>query len=409
MYLRCIECGHTHPPTLRYACAACGGILRVKGESGLAPPPGLPPGMWRHAARLGVTDPGAIVSLGEGETPLLRAPHLEAAIPGFRGELWLKDETRNPSGSFKDRAISAGISKAIELGARGVVCASSGNAGASVAAYAARAGLGAIIIVPAHTPDGKVTQIAAHGAVLLKVPGHYSRSYDLAAALAERHGYANLTTTFINPWAVDGLKLVGPEIRAQLGGRVPDLVLVPTGSGPLVEGVARGFAAEGFAGAAGPRLVAVQAEGCAPIVRAFEAGAERVEAWGMPDTIASGISDPLIGYERDGTHTLRLVRQSRGTAVAVSDDALRGAMRLLARRAGLYAEPTGASPIAALPALLARGLVPEGAVVVCLITGHGFKDGRAYQEMPARIHPVPEPGDLAAVARLCESALAEKD
>lgn len=405
MKLRCLDCAHTFPPTLRYACAACGGILEVVGESGLEPPPGLPAGMWRHAARLGVTDPAAIVSLGEGETPLLRAPRIERALPGFEGEIWLKDETRNPSGSFKDRAISAGISKAIELGARGVVCASSGNAGASVAAYAARAGMGAIIIVPAHTPDGKVTQIAAHGAVLLKVPGHYSRSYDLAAALAERHGYANLTTTFINPWAVDGLKLVGPEIRAQLGGRVPDLVLIPTGSGPLVEGVARGFAGA----ARPPRLVAVQAEGCAPIVRAFEEGAEAVTAWGMPDTIASGISDPLIGYERDGTRTLRLVRRSGGTAVAVSDDALRAAMRLLARGEGLYAEPTGASPIAALPRLLADGLVPRGAVVVCLITGHGFKDGRAYQEMPARIHAVPAPDDLAAVARLCDAALAEKE
>lgn len=405
MELRCIDCARAYPPTLRYACAACGGILEVVGQSGLETPPGLSGTMWRHAARLGVTDAGAIVSLGEGETPLLRAPRIERALPGFEGEIWLKDETRNPSGSFKDRAISAGISKAIELGARGVVCASSGNAGASVAAYAARAGMGAIIIVPAHTPDGKVTQIAAHGAVLLKVPGHYSRSYDLAAALAERHGYANLTTTFINPWAVDALKLVGPEIRAQLGGRVPDMVLIPTGSGPLVDGVARGFAG----GAKRPRLVAVQAEGCAPIVRAFQAGAETVTAWGMPDTIASGISDPLIGYERDGTHTLRLVRRSGGVAVAVSDDELRAAMRLLARGEGLYAEPTGASPIAALPRLLAGGLVPRGAVVVCLITGHGFKDGRAYQEMPARIHAVPEPDDLAAVARLCDAALAEKD
>ena len=279
MELRCMACGAGHPPRLLYACETCGGILAVHGESGLPPQP--QGGMWQQAGRLSVTDPACIVSLGEGATPLLRAPRLEAMLdalrPGFAGEIWLKDETRNPSGSFKDRLVSAAISKAIELGARGVVCASSGNAGASVAAYAARAGIGAVIVVPAHTPDGKVTQIAAHGAVLLKVPGHYSRSYDLAAALAAKHGFANLTTTFLNPYGVDALKLVGPEIAGQLGGRVPSHVLVPTGSGPLVQGVAQGFAEVvasrgNVRGAAPPRLVAVQAEGCAPIVRAFEAG-----------------------------------------------------------------------------------------------------------------------------------------
>jgi threonine synthase len=403
MNLRCVLCGSRHPPELLYACAACGGLLEVAGESGIAPPPGAR-GMWRQAGRLGVTDPGAIVSLGEGETPLLRAPRIEALLPGFRGEIWLKDETRNPSGSFKDRLVSAALSKAVELGAAGVVCASSGNAGASVAAYAARAGMPALIVVPAATPDGKMTQIAAHGAVLLKVPGHYSRSYDLAMALAARQGLANLTTTFLNPWGVDALKLVGSEIADALGGRVPSHVLVPTGSGPLVKGVA-----QGFAGAARPpALVAVQAEGCAPIVRAFEAGAAAVTAWGMPQTIASGISDPLIGYEGDGSHTLKLVRDSGGLAVAVSDAQLRDAMQTLAQREGLYAEPTGASPVAALKKLWAAGRLDPGAVAVCMITGHGFKDMRVWQAMPARSHLVEDPDDLAAVARLWSSALAEQ-
>ncbi|ONG51889.1 threonine synthase [Pseudoroseomonas deserti] len=403
MLLRCVLCSAEHPPTLRYACATCGGLLEVAGESGLASPAGAL-GMWRNASRLSVGDASAIVSMGEGETPLLRAGKVEAQLPGFRGEIWLKDETRNPSGSFKDRLVSAAISKAIELGARGVVCASSGNAGASVAAYAARAGMPALIVVPAATPDGKVTQIAAHGAVLLKVPGHYSRSYDLAMALAEHQGLANLTTTFLNPYGVDALKLVGAEITGQLGGRTPSHVLVPTGSGPLVKGVAQGFAqAE-----SPPKLIAVQAEGCAPIVRAFEAGAAAVTAWGMPQTIASGISDPLIGYEGDGSYTLKLVRDSGGLAVAVSDDQLRDAMQTLAQREGLYAEPTGASPVAALKKLWAAGRLDARAVAVCMITGHGFKDVRVYQAMPARSHLVDDPDDLAAVARLCSSALEEQ-
>ena len=154
------------------------------------------------------------------------------------------------------------------------------------------------------------------------------------------------------------------------------------------------------------RLIAVQAEGCAPIVQAFDSGAEAVTAWGMPQTIASGISDPLIGYERDGTYTLKLVRESGGRAIAVGDDELRAAMRLLARSEGVYAEPTGASPIAALPRLLAGGDLPASSRVVCMITGHGFKDGKVYQDMPVRTHKVDDPADIAAVAELCDVALA---
>ena len=200
---------------------------------------------------------------------------------------------------------------------------------------------------------------------------------------------------------LEKLAAVGTELVEQLGG-APSHVLVPTGSGPLVKGVWQGIAAAGGT----TRLIAVQAEGCAPIVQAFEAGAEQVTAWGTPQTIASGISDPLIGYERDGTYTLKLVRQSGGLAVAVGDDELREAMRLLARSEGLYAEPTGASPIAALTRLMAQGALPPGSRVVCMVTGHGFKDGKAYQEMPVRTHKVADPADIAAVAGLCEAALA---
>ena len=379
MNLYCVDCQATYPPELLYRCANCGGILETVGDDGLMP-----------------------VSLGEQVTPLLRARRIEASLPGFSGQVWLKDETRNPSGSFKDRLVSAAMARAIALGVGRVVCASSGNAGAATAAYAARAGIPAVIIVPAHTPLGKVTQIAAYGATLLLVDGHYSRSYDLALALAEQHGFANLTTTFINPYAVAGLTAVGREIAMQLEGP-PDHVLIPTGSGPLVKGVWQGLVEQGLT----TRLVAVQAQGCAPIVRAFEAGEDSVTAWGSPQTIASGISDPLIGYERDGTYTLRLVRASGGSAIAVSDAELRAAMAGLASREGIYAEPTGASPIAALPKLLATGALARDARVVCLITGHGFKDAKVYQEMPARTHAVPDPDDIAAVARLCEQVLGD--
>ncbi len=377
MELRCVDCSKPHPLALLYRCDACGGILEAIGYDGTPR-----------------------VSLGETVTPLLRAARIEASLPGFSGEIWLKDETRNPSGSFKDRLVASALGRALSLGVRKVVCASSGNAGAATAAYAARAGVPAVIIVPAHTPLGKVTQIAAHGAILLLVEGHYSRSYDLALALAEQHGFANLTTTFINPYAVAGLTAVGTELVEQLGG-APSDVLVPTGSGPLVKGIWQGVTDAG----ATTRLIAVQAEGCAPIVQAFDQGLAQVHAWGTPQTIASGISDPLIGYERDGTYTLKLVRQSGGRAIAVSDDALRAAMQLLARSEGIYAEPTGASPIAALPRLWAGGHLPADARVVCMVTGHGFKDGKVYQDLPVHTHRVDDPTDTAAVARICEAAL----
>ncbi|BBK34134.1 L-threonine synthase [Stella humosa] len=399
MFLRCIDCAAALPAGMYYSCQACGGILEVVEPIRLPRPlPGA--GMWSGDAALGVGDPAAVATLGEGMTPLHRAPGLARAI-GADGDIRIKDETVNPTGSFKDRAVAAAVARARELGLPGIVCASSGNAGASAAAYAARAGLPAVIVVPTHTPVEKLTQIAAYGARLVQVDGHYSRAYAVGLDIARRHGLANVTTTYLNPYGVDALKTVGHEIFDQMEGRVPDWVLVPTGAGPLVRGVVQGFRerAPGHL----PKLVAVQAEGCAPIVRAFEAGERAVRAWGTPTTFASGISDPLIGYERDGTHTLDLVIATGGLAVAVEDEAIRAAMALLARGEGILAEPTGASSVAALQMLLADGRIARDASVVCLVTGHGFKDLKVWREMPADIRRLEDPADAD---RLVETILA---
>lgn len=400
MFLRCVDCAARFPAEMRYACARCGGIPEVAEPACLAHPiPGS--GMWSGKAALGVADPGAVVTLGEGMTPLHRATALAAAV-GATGDIRIKDETVNPTGSFKDRAVAAAVARARELGLPGIVCASSGNAGASASAYAARAGLPAVIVVPTHTPAEKLTQIAAYGARLVQVDGHYSNAYRVGLEIALRHGFANVTTTYLNPYGVDALKTVGHEIFDQLGGAVPDWILVPTGAGPLVKGVVQGFR-ERSPGRR-PRLVAVQAEGCAPIVRAFEAGEREVRAWGPPTTFASGISDPLEGYERDGTHTLDLVIASEGLAVAVDDDAIRAAMALLARKEGLLAEPTGASSVAALRMLVADGRIARDARVVCLVTGHGFKDLKIWRDMPADVRRLADPADAD---RLVETILSE--
>jgi threonine synthase len=360
--LRCVTCGHRHPARLTYGCTACGGILEAERT--------LPAGeRWQASDFV-----DAAISLGEGGTRL-RSARNGLVAEDFGGVLYLKDETRNPSGSFKDRLVAAAMSEALRNGAKRIVCASSGNAGASVACYAAHAGIEAIIVCPTGTPAEKLAQITAYGATLVRIDGNYSNSFDHARSLAADEGLPNLTTTFLNPFGVDALRLVGQELCDDLGGVVPDWVIVPTGSGPLVKGVIQGFL--DVAGKT-PRIVSVQAEGCAPIVQAFDQGADEIVAWGEPRTFASGISDPLRSYVHEGSYCLRLVRESGGLAVAVTDAEIERAMRLLASGAGLYAEPTGAASLAAARRLVADGRLGQGDTVVCMITGHGFKDSKVW-------------------------------
>lgn len=359
--LRCVACRAFYPPELLYRCTACDGILEVERTEPVA---GWSSGDFVCGE----------VTLGEGGTPLRKvSPSL--LHPDFRGRLLIKDETRNPSGSFKDRLVAAALSRAIEFGARGIVSASSGNAGAAAACYAANAGIPAIICCPEATPHGKLAQIMAYGATLERVPGHYGNSFKRAMELSDERGYVNLTTTYLNPYGVDALRLVGQEIIAALDGIPPEWIAIPTSSGPLVKGVHQGFV---DAAVPMPRLVAAQSDGCAPIARAFAMGLDIVDPWDTPKTIASGISDPLLGYPEEGSHTLSLIRESGGQAVAVSDDDIKNAMVALARRAGLFCEPTGATSLAACRHLFSDGTIGALETVVCIVTGHGFKDFAAW-------------------------------
>ena len=363
--LRCLSCGTLSAAALTYRCPQCGGILRVERAMPVS-------GRWERRDFVSDT-----VTLGEGETPL-REVRPSLLHPDFTGLLLLKDETRNPSGSFKDRLVAASMSRALEMGVEGVICASSGNAGAAVACYAANAGIPAIIVCPESTPDGKVAQIAAYGATFHREPGDYSRSFRKGQVLATETGYANLTTTYLNAYVVDALRLVGQEIALALVGDTPDWVSIPTSSGPLVHGVYQGFADHG---AAMPRLVAAQSAGCAPIASAHASGADAVSPWLNPVTVASGISDPLAQYPEEGNLTLSLVRDTGGIGIAVPDADILVAMRDLARRAGLFSEPTGATSLAAMRRLYADGRLRDGDTVVCIITGHGSKDYAAWGQV----------------------------
>ncbi len=404
MNLRCVECGKVLPPEMLYECDDCGGILEVIHPNGVETDGALQTSMWRYSKKLPVRSPDHIVSLYEGMTPMHRALRMEQSLSGFRGIVYIKDETTNPTGSFKDRLVSVAISRAQELGCNGIICASSGNAGASAAAYAAKVGLKAIIVAPSHTPIEKLTQISGYGATVVLIDGHYSHSYRFAERLAKEFNYVNVTTTYLNPYGTDGLKTVGYELYEQTGGEIPDYVFVPVGSGPLVKGVYQGFQEalreSGDARKGIPKIIAVQAAGCSPIVKAFYSGDMEVTAWDQPATIASGISDPLIGYEKDGTYTLRLIRESGGGAVSVTDHEIRNAMRILAQSEGVLAEPTGACSLAGFIKMQQNHRISQDSKVVCMVTGHGYKDFKVYREMSPVVHQLKSPDDTESIRQL---------
>lgn len=400
--LACHRCPWRGELSNLYACPSCGSSLLVdySGKQPYEPPDSVAHGgIWHHKCFLPVSMETEPVTLGEGGTPLLRASGLDPS-----GRLFLKNETMNPTASFKDRPVSVATTMARELGLAGVLCASTGNTAVAVAAYAARAGLPAACVVPEKTPAAKLRQIEVTGARTVRVRGDYSDAYALARTAAESYGWANLTSTYVNPYMLEGDKTVAYEIFEQLGNRIPDWVLVPVGAGPLLSAIHKGFEELGAVGDAGPRMVAVQAEGCSPIVRAFESGAQEVREWADPvETGASSIADALRGYPEDGTRTLSAVRGSRGVALAVPEEETYAAIRELAGSEGLFVEPGAAVAVAAYQRLTGKEIIGEGESVVLVLTGHGLKDPDALASAgKGPVSAVVEPGDVEALGKALE-------
>ena len=378
--LACHRCDWSGPLAATQACPRCGGTLAVSHEALRRDWEGT--GMWRYRSWL----PGSrVLTLGEGGTPLLPS----RLGPAVR----LKNEAANPTLSFKDRPVAVAAAMALELGAAGLLCASTGNTAVSVAAYGARAGLPVVCLVPDGTPAGKLRLVTGAGARLLRVAGTYSDAHALAAALGERTGWANLTTTYVNPYMLEGDKTVALELFEQLG-RAPDAVVVPVGAGPLLGGIAKGF---DELGGDRPRLFAVQAAGCAPIVRAFEARAP-VVAWGAPSTRAGGIADPLAGYAADGDRTLAAVRATGGAAVAVDDASIERAAGELARGDGLAVELSAAAAGAGYRRLREQGVLGPDELCVLVLTGHASKDPAALGDA-AGTSALVAPGAVEEAAR----------
>jgi threonine synthase len=384
-HLVCTVCGHrTVMAAMPSTCPRCDGILDARfPEKPDTGPDGVESeGLWCWQRWLPACPPEHRITLGEGRSPLL-ACHRLAETLGL-GAFWIKNDALMPTGSFKDRAVALAISLAHYYGRPGVVLSSSGNAGASAAAYAARAGLPAVVFVPETAPKNKLTQILVHGARLVTVKGGTSDCCRLARLASSRFGWVNLTTTYYNPYGVDAYATIAYEMAAVR----PDCVLLPISSGPLLAGVMKGFVrlqAHGLLDRM-PRPVAVQSACCAPIVRAFAMN-QPVAAWTAQDTIASALNDTLAGYERDGDYTLAWLRRFDGTAVAVSDAAIVAAIGTVATREGIFLEPSAAVPIAAVSELLAAGWFARDARVVAVTTGHGLKDvpSAAVPDLPAAI------------------------
>jgi threonine synthase len=330
-----------------------------------------PPDLWRYHEMLPVRDPAKVVSLGEGMTPLLPLRRYGARI-GVPN-LLMKDEGLTPTATFKARGAAVGVSRAAELGVTGVAMPTNGNAGSAWAAYAARAGLSCLIGMPIGAPEICRVECAAVGAELFLVDGLIGDAGKLInAAVAERPGVQEVST-LKEPYRIEGKKTMGYEIAEQGGWRLPDVILYPAGGGVGLIGIHKALGemrALGWIGAELPRLVAVQAEGCAPIVEAFASGADESTPFPDAHTVAFGITVPKALGD---FLVLRAVRETEGTAVAVSDDALLGEQRRLAADEGTFICPEGAACMAAAAQLRESGFIAAGDSVVVLNTGAGLK------------------------------------
>ena len=326
------------------------------------------PDLWRYRELLPVRHTRDIVSLGEAVTPLVAMPKLSAALGA--GAILVKDEGRLPTGSFKARGLVMAVSMAKALGVSHMAMPTNGNAGAALAAYASRCGIRTTIFCPEDTPEVNVSEIALQGARVYRVNGLIDDCGKLVADGKAKAGWFD-TSTLKEPYRIEGKKTMGLELAEQLGWQVPDVILYPTGGGTGLIGMWKAFAeleAIGFIGGKRPRMVAVQAAGCAPMVRAFEAGAEHASRWENAHTIAAGIRVPQAVGD---FLILRAVRESGGFAIAVDDDAITSALDEVAREEGFLMCPEGAATYAALKQALADGRIrrDERAVLFNCATG----------------------------------------
>ncbi|MCK8502796.1 MULTISPECIES: threonine synthase [Myxococcus] len=376
--LDCTKCDRTYAPgAVLNLCTSCGAPLFARYDleraaktlrrEALAT---RERSMWRYHEVMPVADPAQRLSLGEGWTPLLATPRLATRL-GMK-QVWVKDESGNPTGSFKARGLSAAVSMAKVLGAKAVCLPSAGNAGSALAAYAARGGLRAHVFVPRDISSLFLLETRAYGAHVETVDGLITDAGKVCAGLAREHGWYECAT-LKEPYRVEGKKTMGYEVAEQLGWTLPDVILYPTGGGTGLIGMWKAFEemeAMGLIDSKRPRMVAVQAEGCAPIVKAHEEGRPDAPMWQGATTHAHGLRVPKALGD---FLILRAVKESGGTALSVTEAEIVQGTKDLASAEGLFAAPEGGACVAALRKLQASGQVTPEESVVVFNTGTGFK------------------------------------
>jgi threonine synthase len=378
-HLKCSGCGREYSPQeIHTFCPDCQSPLlanydlkQVRNQVERDEISRRPKGMWRWHELLPIVDINNVVFLGEGDTALLKVPNLGGEI-GL-SNLYVKDESTNPTGSFKARGLASAVSKARELGIKKVIIPTAGNAGGAMAAYAARANIRATIYMPNDTPRANVEESRMAGAEVILIEGLISDAAGMAGEKARAEGWFDLST-FKEPYRVEGKKIMGYELAEAFDWKLPDVIIYPTGGGTGLVGMWKAFAELEELGwlddTKRPRMVAVQADGCAPVVKAFESGAEFCDFWLDAHTLASGLRVPKSFAD---ALILNDLHESDGIAVAVSDESILDAQRQLGRLEGIFAAPEGAATLAALHHLIEKKLISQDERVVLFNTGSGLK------------------------------------
>src|SRR5215207_4353854 len=391
-HLECTSCGATYPADrLMTTCPVCAKVLFARYDLGAAAsrmtPEALARRPWdfrRYAEILPIQAPESAPTLGEGGTPLHEAPRLAAEFGCDR--LLIKDEGLNPTGSFKARGLAMAVARARELGAATVAIPSAGNAAAAMAAYAARAGLQAVVAMPSDVPPTMKAECLVYGADVLLVDGLIDDCGKVIRAGAAAYGWCDVST-LREPYRAEGKKTMGLEIAEQLGWHLPDALIYPTGGGTGIVGMWKAFAeleTMGLIGPQRPKMIAVQATGCAPIVRAFTSGADHAERWANAETIAAGMRVPAaIGDYL----ILEAVRGSGGTAITVTDDEMLEGMALVAEREGLFVSPESGAAVIATRKLRESGFLHADELTVIFATGSGLMHVDLVDRPVAAIDP----------------------
>jgi threonine synthase len=377
--LECIACKSIYEPSkVSYTCNKCGDLLNIRYEydyvrnlldSSLWYSKDI--SVWKYADLLPVNDFSRKISLGEGGTGLHNCNRLGRYLRVQN--LFVKNEGENPTGSFKDRGMTVGVTKAVEFGVKKVICASTGNTSASLAAYAAKAGIECIVLIPSgKIALGKLSQAMIHGTKVIQIEGNFDEALKIVIKLAELKEQLYLLNS-INPYRIEGQKTLSYEVWNQLKNSVPDVVIVPVGNAANISAIWKGFTELEQLGFISdlPRMIGIQAEGAAPIFKAFKKGSMDIIPIKDPNTIASAIR---IGSPASWKKALMSVKDSNGLIEAVNDEEIIESQKILAKMEGLFIEPASAASIAGLKKLTESGEIDKNEKIICVATGHGLKD-----------------------------------